>query len=808
MSEIRSTLRTLFRRPSFTLLAVGALALGVGGTTAVYSLVHHVLIDGLPYGDPDRLVTSDVRSPQGHQISLSIPYYRAWSARSRMFANWGGSAGWTFLRSGQDGSELLSARLILGDFFSTLRLRAALGRLPTASETERGALPTVVLGYGFWRRAFGGDSAVVGQPLTTDRFVGTVVGVLPAGAGYPSAEVDIYVPRGLLDDLPWDERLDSFGMRAVARLAPGATLRSAQADLDRVASELATEFREPIATPELRPLDDLFLGDVRAGLWTLMGAVGLLLLIACANVANLALARAESRTRELTVRAALGAGRRRLVMLLFTESAVLAVLGGAAGLGLAALVVGPLPSLLPLDLPALLAPRVSLSVPVLAFALAITILSAALFGLVPALRLGLRGEPGNLHGGARTAGGAAGREARRLRDALVVTQVALSLILLVGAGLLTRSLQSLAGVDKGFVSENVITGRLQSQQGTFDGAGERHVFYETLLADLEASPEIVSAGATLLVPLVPRSWERVIAPEGASLDRNDMASVLYNVVSPDYFETLGIPLLRGRALESGDRDGALRVAVIDETMAERFWPGEDPTGKRVTFNAVEQGHPVEVEWLTVVGVATNTRHYELESPSRFQVYVPMRQAGPMGLSVAVKHRPGTGAAAAEVLRRTVGALQPGIAIAELRPLDDVVSDALGSRRALGVLVVLFGASAVLLAALGIFGVLSLVVARRRQELGVRVAVGASPASVLRLVVGYGVGLAGVGSAIGLVGALAGSRLIGSLLFQVAAFDPVVYAMVTVIMLAVAAAAALAPATRAARTDPARVLREE
>ncbi len=805
MSDFRQAIRGLLRRPGFTLLAVGALALGVGASTAVYSLVQNVLLDGLPYEEPERLVTPDARTPQGFLVSLSIPYYREWSERSRSFTDWGGSAGWSFVRPGVDGSEFLNARLVLGDFFATLGLRPALGRLPTGAETWPGAEPHVVLGDAYWRRAFGGDPRVIGEPFTTDRFVGTIVAVLPPGAGYPSAEVEVYLPIGVMADLPWDERLESFGMRAVARLAPGVTLESAQSDLSDVAAGLAAEYGEPVALPELRRLEDLFLADVRTGIWTLMGAVTLLLLIACANVANLALARGEGRARELAVRTALGAGRGRLVGLLLTESALLAALAGALGVAFAALVVGPLPSLLPLDLPALVAGRVSLNAPVLAFAMAITVLSAAIFGLLPALRLGLRGDRHRLYQGTRTAGGG-GREARRLRDGLVVTQVAMSLVLLVGAGLLTRSLHRLANVDKGFVAEHVISARLQAQEGTFDSVERRHAFYDELVAELEASPDVLSAAATQLIPLVPRSWERVIAPEGASLDVNEMASVLYNVVSPKYFQTLGIPLLRGRAFSESDRDGAVRVAIIDETMAARFWPGEDPIGKQVTFNPPAPDHPPT--WMTVVGVAANTRHYELESQSRIQIYVPMRQAPPMGLSVAVKHRPGAAAQAADLLRRTLAELEPGIAIADLRPLDDRVADALGTRRALGGVTVLFGTFAALLASFGIFGVLSLAVARRRQELGVRMAVGATPAHVLHLVLRYGVSLAAIGCGLGLLGALAGNRLIATLLFHVHPFDPLIYATVTAAMLAVAAAAALAPAARAARTDPMEALRHE
>ncbi|MEJ2217488.1 MAG: ABC transporter permease [Gemmatimonadota bacterium] len=806
---IRRAIRSLIRRPGFTLLAAAALALGVGGTTAVFSLVQNVLLKGLPYEHPDRLVTPDVRSPQGYLISLSVPYYEAWSQRSRVFSSWGGSAGWSFIRPGDDGSQLLDARLVLGDFFRTLGLKAELGRLFTGAETERGAAPVVVLGHGFWQRAFGGDPNVIGKPLVTDEFTATIVGVLPPGAGYPSADVQAYVPMGVLAaDLPWTDRQSSFGMRAIARLAPGATLQTAQADLSRVASNLQAEVGQEVAKPELRRLDDLFLGDVRAGLWTLMGAVGLLLLIACANVANLSLARGEARGRELAVRAALGAGRGRLVRLLLTESILLAVVGGAIGIGLAAVVVGPLPSLLPLDLPTLLAGRVALSAPVLTFALAVTALSAALFGLAPALRLG-RGQASRLYHGAR-AGGGGGREARRLRSGLVVVQVALSLVLLVGAGLLTRSLQRLSHVDKGFDARNVITARLQAPEGTFDTAERRHAFYDAMIARLDASPDVESAAATLLIPLVPRSWERGILPDSRPWTPDHMESVLYNVVSPGYFRTMGIPLLRGRGFQAADRDGTRRVAVIDETMAQKFWPGENPIGRKVSFVDTHEhaGGVPQPEWVTVVGVAANVRHYELQSPSRIQVYVPMRQAVPMGLSVAVKHRPGAESAAADLLRRTVAALQPGIAISELRPLDVVVADALGPNRTLGELTLFFGACAVLLAAFGIFGVLSLAVTRRRQEIAVRMAVGATPTSVVRLVARDGIALAAAGAAVGLLGALAANRLIASLLFQVKPFDPLVYVVGTLVMLAVAAGAALAPAGRAARTEPARVLREE
>ena len=805
--DFRLAARALLRRPGFTLLAVGALALGIAGTTAVYSLVHNVLVRGLPFAEADRIVAPDVRSPQGYLISISIPNYRDWGARARVWERYGASAGWSFLRPAEDGAtESLNVRVVLGDFFAALGLDPLHGRVFGSGEADRGAAPVAVLGHAFWRRAYGGDPSVIGRSLATDEFTATIVGVLPPGTGFPSQEVEAYVPMSVLgESVAWDDRGSSFGTEMVGLLRPGVTLEAAQADLSRVAREIAVEEGEAVAMPELVTLEDRFLGDVRAGLWVLMGAVALLLLIACANVANLALARAETRTDELAVRSALGAGRRRLVGLLLAESTVLAAAGGALGIALSAAAIRVLPRVLPLDLPTLVADRVALNGPIVAFALGVTALSGALFGLVPALRLG-RGAAGA--GSAASLSGArstGSRDARRLRESLVVTQVALSLVLLVAAGLLTRSLGRLAAVEKGFVAEGVVKARLQAPEGTFPTPASRWAFYDALTADLEAGPDILDAAGSLLVPLVRRSWERGILPEGASPDPHEAPSTLFNVVTPGYFRTLGIPLLQGRTFDEGDREDATPVAIIDETMAGRFWPGEDPIGKRVAF--ASHDHAQDPEWLTVVGVVANTRHYELESPSRIQTYIPMRQANPLGLSVLVRTRPGAEPVGATAIRDAVTRLAPGTAVTELRPLDDVVGDRLGPARALGTLTGVFAGSAALLSALGLFGVLTLAVTRRRRELGVRMAVGATTTGILALIGRYALRLVAAGTLLGLAAAAAATRVLGSLLFEVRPFDPAVYGLVVVGLVAVVALAALAPAIRAARVEPARVLRE-
>lgn len=805
--DFRLAARSLLRRPGFSLLAIGALALGVAGTTAVYSLVHNVLVRGLPFAEADRIVAPNVRSPQGYLISISIPNYRDWGARARVWERYGASAGWSFLRPTEDGAtEALNVRVVLGDFFATLGLDPLHGRTFGADEADRGAAPIAVLGHAFWQRAYGGDPSVIGRSFATDGFTATIVGVLPPGTGFPSQEVEAYVPMGILGEtVPWTDRQSSFGTEMVGLLRPGVTPEAAQADLSRVAGEIAAEEGEPVATPELVTLGDRFLGDVRAGLWVLMGAVALLLFIACANVANLALARGETRTDELAVRSALGAGRRRLVGLLLAESALLAAAGGALGIALSAAAIRVVPRVLPLDLPTLVADRVALSGPIVVFAVGVTALSGVLFGLVPALRVG-RGAAGARSvaslSGSRSSGS---RDSRRLRESLVVTQVALSLVLLVAAGLLTRSLGRLASVEKGFVAEGVVKARLQTPGGTFPTPEARWAFYDALTADIEAAPDVLDATGSLLVPLVRRSWERGIMPEGASMDPGEAPSTLYNVVAPGYFRTLGIPLLHGRAFDEADRENAARVAVIDETMAALFWPGEDPIGKRVAF--ADHGPAPEPAWLTVVGVVANTRHYELESPSRIQTYVPMRQASPLGLSVMARTRPGAEAAGATAIRDAVARLAPGAAVTELRPLDDLVADRLGPARALGTLTGVFAGSAALLSAIGIFGVLTLAVTRRRRELGVRMAVGATTMGILALIGRSALRLVAAGTLFGLAAAAAVSRVLGSLLFEVRPFDPVVYGLVVVGLVAVVAVAALGPAIRAARVAPARVLRE-
>ncbi|HKJ01133.1 MAG TPA: ABC transporter permease [Longimicrobiales bacterium] len=802
LALLRTTVRTLLRRPGYAALVVATLAVGIGGTTAIFTLVQGVLLRPLPYGDADEIVTFDVKSRVGNYISLSIPDFEDWRNRSRSFSTFGAAAGWTFVRETADGAERVDARVVLGDFFETLRIPAELGRVIPGAETGPGAAPVAVLGHGFWERAFGADPAVLGQAVTLDGQPYTVVGVLPAGAGYPRPDVEVYTPMGVLaDGLPWDNRDSSFGTRALARLVPGADVGAAQQDMNRVTSEVDAEEGKPGVTAEVRTLADLLVGNVRRGLLMLMAGVALVLLIAGANVANLALARSEARGAEMAVRRALGAGVRDITRVVVAESALLALLGGGIGIALATAVVGVLPGVLPLQLPGVVAGRIGLNGSVVAFGLGLTALAGLAFTLAPALRASL--AVGRLGHGVRALGDRAGR---RTRDALVVVQVALSLILLVASGLLLRSLQHLSAVDPGFRAEGVFTARVSG----LDSPEEWLAFHDQVHATVAASPDVEKAASTLLVPLSDRSWERRVVPDNATFEVDVAPSVLFNVVSEAYFDVMGIPLLRGRTFQPSDRDDAPLVVVIDETMAERFWPGEDPVGHRLTMQETRSAEDREIQWRTVVGVVPNLRHYELTSPSRVQAYVPMRQAlraAGTGMYIVAKAR-GDASAVPGLVRATVSRLRPDIPVFEPRMLSDYVADETGQSRALGVTTTLFGVVAALLAALGIFGVLSLSVARRAPELGLRLAVGATPRNVVTMVVGQGMALVAVGTAVGVTASVFTGRALGAVLFEVRPWDGGVYATVVVVLLAVASLAALRPALRAARTQPVEVLKGE
>ena len=797
---MRSIIRSLIRRPGYSILAVLTIAIGVGGVGAVASVVNGVLLRPLPFHNAEQLVTLDVTSAQGFGVSTSIPNYNDWRDRSRVFQMYGAAAGWGFRTTDPGNPEIIEAEAVIGDFFRVLGVEAQLGRVFNASETTEGAAGLVVLTHGYWQRRFGADPAVIGKAFGLDGRPYTIIGVLPANVAWP--KTDVLVNMGAIPGLPWNERDSSFGTRIYARLAPGISLGMASADLERAGREVIEQFGPDVAKPSLRPLQDYLIGSATGQIWLLLGAVSLVLLVAMVNVGGLLFARAEERRRELATRMALGASRREIVRQLVLESVALASAGGLLGLGLGFALMRPLVRLLPSEIAPVLVQRVTMDPVTIAITLGITLATAIAFGALPALRTLRVDLHEALSAGIRVGGGM--RE--RTRSAFVVAEVALSVVVLIGAGLLLSSYLKLQNTDKGFDSTTAVTARVNAGGRDFPDKARWLAFYDELLTRTRALPGVTSSALSLLVPLSGRSWEMRTLPEGKTDPEKNGASTLFNVVSEDYFKTFGIPLVEGRAFQSTDTDGSAPVAIIDETLAARYWPGTNAIGKRLTIE--ERNADSTLLYRTVVGVARNVRHYEVHSPSRIQVYIPARQTlarGGLTLNVTVKTALPPGSVLAS-LRRTVTDIDSRIPIARTSTLAEYVDAALSGERALGTIVSWLAAVALLVTAVGLIGIVSYTVVQRTREIAIRMALGAQGGSVVGWITSQGLVLAGVGLAIGIAAALAMARVLSRFLFGVSPMSPTIYAACAVLVLIVATIAAFLPARRAARINATLVLR--
>jgi putative ABC transport system permease protein len=810
--DLRFAVRMLRKRPGFTAVAVLTIGVGIAATTSIFSVVDGVLLEPLPVEEPERLVVPNVIGPSGFEISLSIPNFKDWRDRNRTFASLGANATRSRTLTGGERPEMVTTRIVLGDWFETLGVAPHLGRTIASDETWAGAGAIAVLTYAFWQRHFGGDPGALGRTLILDGETFTVVGVMPPEFVFPSASTDIFVPMGFYSErMCWEARGCSQGTWAIGRLAEGVTQTAAQEDLDRIAREISEEEGDQQAVARLESLSDAYVGDIRRQVWILMAAVAFVLLIACANVASLLLARVESRRRETALRTALGAGQTRMIRHFLTEAVVLGLTGGAFGLALAWIGVRLLVSMIPADVPSILHGRIDLDVTVLLFAFGAAALAGLVFGIAPALRAARPDLNSELKEGSR---GSVGRGRQRLRSVLVIGEVALSLVLLIGAGLMIQSLGELRNVDKGFDPANVFTARVQLPQVRYDGPEPARAFWQELIERVEALPGASSASLSQIVPLQGNSWENFVFPEGVELEQENGRSVLYHMITPGHFETLGIPVLRGRGFTPADREGAQRVVVIDERMAEMFWPGEDAIGKRITYETeeVEDDHEGDAPrlWRTVIGVTRNTRHYELESPSRIQLYVPLQQSGLSWTTsmYVIAKTAGDPLALTELVRSEVEAMDPDVPLTEVETLEGYVDGAMAGSRAMSRLLTVFGGVALFLSAIGIFGVMSFSVVQRLREIGIRMALGANAGDVVRMVSLQGLGLTAVGVAIGLVAAFGLTRLMASLLYGVSPADPVTYAGFAAFLVAVSLLAAWFPARRATRVDPVIVLREE
>jgi predicted permease len=800
--DLRFGARMFLKKPGFTLIASLTLALGIGANTAIFSVVNALLLRPLPYTEAERLALLAQRSSDGERQGAPYPNFEDWRTRAQSFSGMAMSGPESFNLTGVDNPRRLSGRRVNWNFFALLGVQPQLGRLFTEADDRYGASRAVVISHGFWQRQFGGAADVIGKAVSLTSETYTVIGVTPPSFEYFEA-TDVYVPIGLFlaPNSGIADRGSSFGgMYAVARLKPGVTIEQANNEMMALARQLEQEYPKVNEGMSARAerLQDVMSESVRRSLWVLLGAVGFILLIACINVANLLLARAAEREKELAVRLALGAGRWRIVRQLLSESMLLAGMGATGGLLLGPWMMAGLLALAPTTIPQL--SRVGLDTAVLFFTLAIAALTSLLFGLAPALRASKTDLQTALKDGGLLTTGAA-REG--MRKALLIAEVGLSLVLLAGAGLLLRSMYNLLRVDLGFDADNLLTMRFELSDKKYNPQTGR-IFYDECLARVQAVPGVRSAALSQSLPIEGSYWDSVFtvadkpAPSRANLPASD-----YLRVSANYFETMGIRLLRGRWFNAADTPESTPVAVINERLAHRIWPNEDPIGKRI-----KQGFPeYNGAWREVIGVVNDVKTSGVDRPTTMQTYVLFSQTPGTFLGLIVRTQ-GNPLAVAAPIEQAIHTVDKDLPVYAVWTMDQLLGNSLAERRLTLVLLSSFAALALLLAAVGIYGVIAYTVRQRTRELGIRLALGAQARDVLWLILRQGLKLTLIGVALGLTVAFALTRWMESLLFRVRPTDALTFGAIAVALLSVALMACWIPARRATKVDPLIALRSE
>jgi putative ABC transport system permease protein len=802
--DARYAVRMLRKNPAFALVAVVALALGIGANTSIFSVVNTVLLRPLPYKEADRLVVVwEDRTKQGYpRDTPAAGNFTAWREQNRVFEGMAAVANVSINLTGAGEPERLEGRRVSAELFPLLGVEPQLGRAFTPEEDQPGSNTVVLLSHGLWQRRFGGDPSIVGRQLTLGGYAFTVVGVMPAHFQFPAREDELWIPIAFTPQEAAN-RSRHF-LQVVARLKDGVTLEQAQAEMSAIAARMEQQY--PDTNTHLGatvvPLHEQLVGDIRPALLVLLGAVGFVLLVACANVANLLLARAAARQKEIALRVALGASRLRLVRQFLTESVMLSLVGGGVGLLLSLWGVTVLKAFIPESIAQ--AREIAVDARVLGFTLLVSLLTGFVFGLAPAAQASRFNLNETLKEGGRDS--STGRRGNRLRSLLVVAEVAISLVLLVGAGLLINSFLRLRGVDPGFRADNLLTMAVQLPQSKYPDGARRSAFYDEVLRRVESLPGVQSATVTNWIPLVRQGDSMGVSVEGTpdpAPGQGNRPAIVVRVVSPRYFETLGIQLLQGRPFDARtDRADTPNVVVISEAAARKFWPNQSPLGKRLTV-----GSPSNPEdWMEVVGVARDVRQFGLDAEPKPQMYLSYAQADFFAPRHLVVRTEGEPLNLAGTVRQTVWGIDRDQPVAQVRPMEDVLSDSIARQRFSMLLLGIFAGVALILAAVGIYGVMSYTVAQRTHEIGIRLALGAQKRDVLRLAVGQGLRLVLVGVAIGLVAAVALTRLMSSLLFGVSATDPLTLAAISALLVAVAALASYVPARRATKVDPMIALR--
>jgi putative ABC transport system permease protein len=799
LKDIRYGFRSLLKHPGFTAVAVITLALGIGANSAMFSTVNAVLLKPLPYPEAERIVLLEgVNTSKGITDSnMSIPDFADWQNQNQVFEQLAGFVtGGSLLTSG-DETERVRATGVTSDFFPLFRAAAFAGRTLQVDDSQKGHDNVVVLSYGLWQRRFGGNQNVIGTNVTLSGESVTIVGVMPPDFDYPG-QSELWVPY------PIDaaaERRDNRFFQVVARLKPGVPIAQAEASLNTINQRLAQTYVETNSgwTVRVINLQERMVGSMRKSLLVLLGAVAFVLLIACANVANLMLARATGRQKEIAVRAALGASRFRVVRQLLTESLLLSVIGGAIGLLLSIWLTELLVSVSPANTPRF--DEIKPDLWVLAFTIGLTVVTGIIFGLAPALHA----SRVDLNGGLKEGGGkgSGGSRNKRLRSLMMVSEIALSFMLLVGAGLLIKSFMRLRDVSPGFTPENVLTMRLSLLSQKYAAGEPRIQLLRQTLERLKTVPGVQSAGAVLSLPLggdtfnVGRSYIR----EGRPFTPEESANAAYLAATPDYFSTLQIPLLAGRPFNDQDNGKSPMVLIVNETMARQLWPGESPLGRRITIWRDEK-FPREI-----VGVVSDTKA-ALNEEAGAQMYVPYAQDSGWGAMSFVLRTSGDPSSVTAAVRSEIRSVDKGIPVYNVKTMNDVLATSVAQQRLSMLLLSAFAVVALLLAMIGIYGVTAYYVTQRTQEIGIRIALGAQMGDVMKLILSSGMALALAGIGLGIAGAFALTRLMTSLLFGVKPTDTATFVTVALCLLVTALIACYLPARRATKVDPLSALRYE
>jgi predicted permease len=809
LQDATYAVRTMRQKPGFSAVALLTLALGIGATTVMFTLVHGVLLKPLPYREPHRLVSvqekTDWSTQFGDLWAFSYPNFLDCARESRSLAPLAASRFNSGTVSQPGDAQYVTGRAISAELFSVLGVALFRGRAFLPEEDHPGTSPVAIVGYDFWQRRFAGRADAIGLPLVFDGKSYTVVGVTPPGFRLSDAEVDVFTPLGQ-DAAPRMQNRGAHSLRVWGRLRPGATLMQAQAELNEVGRTLAEQYPKTnkgrgFLAETLRPP----VGDVRSTLWLLLGAVSLVLLIACANIASLLLARAVSRERELAMRAALGAGRGRLVRQCLTESAVLGLVGGALGVLLAAVGIRPFVAFWPGSLPR--AGEVSLDWQVVLFAVAVSLASGALFGLAPALRAPARDLEPSLRSGGRTVAGSS----RRLHGAFVIAEIALAMVLLASAGMLGRTLLRLYALDPGVNTRNILTSRMALAPATLASPAAIRTAWLEVLDRARQVPGVQSIAMVDTVPMRDGSNSIPYGTTPARPPEDAPPLVLANSVTPDYLKVMGIALLKGRFIDDQDRLGNQPVAVIDEVMAQQAFGGQDPIGQHLWID-------LGADPVTVVGIVRHVRQWgpaaDDQAKVRAQLYYPFAQVPDnlvrrwsevMSIAVRTNTEP---LSVVESLKRAVHGVTNDQVLYEVRTMEDVASATLAQQRFLLLLFSVFAGLSLLLACIGIYGVLAYLTGQRVPEIGVRLALGASAGNVIWMVLRESLGMILLGVAVGASVALAAGRLLIRLVEGVRSTEPSTFAFMVLVLTAAALLASLVPALRASRVDPMKALRQE